>query len=131
MTTRQKVKCPNCGSTDLEANTWEAWCETCDQRWVENPKKADTHYALNPELYRAIRNQVLAQNTAIQDMLDSLPGLQAQVEAANQGAETARAARDKTICQLAATGFSTRSLAVSTGLTWQAIKRIITTGQTS
>lgn len=28
--------CPVCGSTDLEANTWEAWCHTCDWQ-VESP----------------------------------------------------------------------------------------------
>lgn len=58
-TGKMPIFCPECGSTDLGANTWESWCFDCDARWVENPKFAGDGYELNPELYSMIRKEDL------------------------------------------------------------------------
>lgn len=45
------MKCPKCGSTELAANTWEAWCGDCDAHWTEKE---------DPEVYAAVRAYELA-----------------------------------------------------------------------
>ncbi|MCL2471312.1 MAG: hypothetical protein FWF25_06180 [Propionibacteriaceae bacterium] len=40
-------QCPICGSTDIEANAWEAWCYGCDGRWAKDEY---------PAIYAALRS---------------------------------------------------------------------------
>ena len=51
----EKALCSSCGSDDLEANTWEAWCFTCDQRWVKDLENADKYYVYDPVMYAKVR----------------------------------------------------------------------------
>ena len=55
--------CPQCHSTELEANTWEAWCYECDWRIEEET---------SPELFKDCRKQVEARREVIGKVLDEL-----------------------------------------------------------
>lgn len=57
-TLRLDPVCPDCGSVEVEANTWEAWCADCDWR-VEAPHPA----------YEVIRARVLLQREVTAQML--------------------------------------------------------------
>ena len=51
--------CPDCGSVEVEANTWEAWCNDCTWRVT------DAHPA-----YDVIRERTLALRDATATMLE-------------------------------------------------------------
>lgn len=50
------TRCPVCGGTELEANTWEAWCYSCD--WQTTQEKEPGTYALIREATKAHRAEL-------------------------------------------------------------------------
>jgi len=57
MTENENVTgCPECGSRELEANTWEAWCYDCGGRWTD---------AAQPEIFAVLRAAELARRRRI------------------------------------------------------------------
>ena len=54
-------ECPRCGSLEVEVNTWEAWCYSCDW-WMEK--------SANPELFALFREARLNEIRHLQPILE-------------------------------------------------------------
>ena len=100
-----QMLCPECGSKELEANTWEAWCNDCDQQWTRREQ---------PEVYAKIRGAEL-------DRREELGAAFAKAVVFPSGPQPMAPAKFKTLCE--AMGYTAALAAEQFGVTARNVQR--------